>query len=129
MRTFLAAIMAVFLLGACTPGAHYVSQLEWNGGGPLGGNEPDVVRPAPDVPIIGRPVPPTMPPVAPEPPVAPPVDPPVLPPVDPPTPPVVPPVEPPDPYAGCRIKDLPPPSAVARIIKCPGQPAIVIKRP
>ena len=115
MKLMLAALAAVLVLGACAPGTYTISYLERDGGGSSERSRDE----RPDDQQVGHPTIPMPPVVRPEPPVTPPVVPPAVPPAP----------EPVDPYEGCEVKVMPPKSANERIIKCPGQPAIVIKRP
>ena len=133
----LAALVAVFLLGACAPGVGFepIDTPEWGRSWPTERSpvpaveEPVVEEP----PVVTRPVEP-QPPDQPEPPAEPlPVDPPgePEPPEEPPEsdPPITVPPEPAPPVVGapeppeCRELILPPESAVERITKCPKQPA------
>lgn len=102
--------------------------------GPVVVAPPAVEVPVVAPPVVGRPVePPVFLPEPPEAPVEPPVvtpEPPVPPvtpepPVGPPEPPVEPPGGPSD---GCRVKVLPPASAVERIDKCPKERAVLTRR-
>lgn len=122
MRQLL-ALLVVLALAACAPGTYTFTVLPSGSGESVRDSTPPEAPAPPEIghPTIPYPTPPE-PPVPPEPPTPPT-------PPEPPAPPEPPVEEPSDPYEGCDIKELPPRSAVEKIIKCPGEPAIVVKRP
>ena len=119
----------VLLLSACDPGISWNTEnLDRNPFGVALGEAPGptVPEPVPSVPAPGDDsgtdpgTPPISHPTDPSP------QPPILTPPVTPLPPVV---TDPDPYANCRVKDMPPRSRFLLLIKCPGEPARLVPRP
>jgi hypothetical protein len=101
-------VLVALLLGACAPGVYV---LEWNPPRAYSGVVERIVEvpvyvevPVGETPITN----PVLPP-------APPVDPPVLPPAPP---------EPPT----CTTQDMPPKSPFSHKVKCPGEPAVLVRK-